>query len=386
MEATERTARWDRATADLIAPFAVVDLDVFDANARSIVNRAGGKPVRLASKSVRCADLMGRALSEPGFAGVMAFSVREAIWLVGEGFTDVFVAYPSVDLPALDHVRSDETLAREITVAIDSIEQVDLCRSLTCAFPLRVALDVDASLRIGRLHLGARRSPIRTPEEAADVAGAALEAGLLVEGVMFYDAQIAGVQDDNPAVRLMKRRSNAQLLDRRAGIVEAVRQVAPLRFVNGGGTGSLELTGADEAITELAAGSGLYAPGLFDGYDAFTAEPAMAFALPVVRRPGPGIVTLFSGGYIASGPAGRSRMPRIYAPPGLSYIGSEGAGEVQTPVTGAAADSLRIGGRVWMRHAKAGEACERFTELHLIRGEEIIATVPTYRGQGHAFG
>lgn len=370
----------------MTAPLAIVDLDAFDANARSLVRRAAGKPLRVASKSVRCADLIARALSEPGFAGIMGFSVREAIWLVGEGFTDVFVAYPSVDLPALAQVRESEQLAREITVTIDSVEQVELYASLTGSFPLKVAIDVDASLRIGRVHLGVRRSPIRTAEEALAVAHAATDAGLLVDGVMFYDAQIAGVPDDNPAVRLMKKRSDSQLRDRRSAIVEALRGVADLRFVNGGGTGSLEVTGADDAITELAAGSGLYAPGLFDGYDAFTAEPAMAFALQIVRRPARGTVTLFSGGYIASGPAGRSRVPRIHSPAGLSFVGTEGAGEVQTPVTGAAADSLAIGDRVWLRHAKAGEACERFAELHLIRGEEIIATVPTYRGDGHCFG
>lgn len=381
-----RAASWERATAGLTAPFAVVDLDAFDANARSLVRRAGGRPIRLASKSVRCTDLMARALSEPGFSGVMAFSVREAIWLVGEGFTDVFVAYPTVDLPALETVRSDADLSREITVTIDSVEHVERYAPLTGAFPLKVAIDVDSSLRVGRLHLGVRRSPIRTPEEATTVARSAVAAGLVVEGVMFYDAQIAGVPDDNPAVRIMKKRSNSQLLERRSAVVDAVGEVAPLRFVNGGGTGSLEITGADECITELAAGSGLYAPGLFDRYDSFSAEPAMAFALPVVRRPAPGMVTLFAGGYIASGPPGKSRVPRIYSPEGLSYVGTEGAGEVQTPVTGRAADDLQLGDRVWLRHAKAGEACERFTEVHLIRGEEIIATVPTYRGEGHCFG
>lgn len=379
-------ASWDQATAGLAAPLAIVDLDAFDRNARSLVHRAAGKPIRLASKSMRCSDLMARALSEPGFSGIMGFSVPEAIWLVGEGFTDVFVAYPSVDLAALQQVRAEEQLAREITVTIDSVEHVELYASLAGPYPLRVAIDVDASLRIGKVHLGVRRSPIRTPEDASRVARAALDAGLLVEGLMFYDAQIAGVPDTSVAVRLMKRRSHAQLMERRAGIVAAVSAVAPLRFVNGGGTGSLHVTTADDCVTELAAGSGLYGPALFDRYDDFTAQPAMAFALPVVRRPAPGMVTLFSGGYIASGPVGASRVPTIHSPQGLSFVGAEGAGEVQTPVTGAAADGLRIGDRVWLRHAKAGEACERFGELHLIRGTELIATVPTYRGEGRCFG
>jgi D-serine deaminase-like pyridoxal phosphate-dependent protein len=380
------TNRWDAATAGRVPPFAVVDLDAFDANAADLRTRAAGLPIRVASKSVRCRALLRRALATPGFAGVMAYSVAEAIWLVGDGFADVFVAYPSVDLPALAAVRSDVGLAAEITVTVDSLEHVELYASLPGDVPLKVAIDVDASLRLGRLHLGVRRSPIRTAEEAVAVAAAAVDAGLVVEGVMFYDAQIAGVPDDNPAVRLMKRRSHAQLLQRRVEIVSAVRSVAPLRFVNGGGTGSLHVTREDPTVTELAAGSGLYGPGLFDGYDEFTPLPAMAFALPVVRRPAPGMVTLFSGGYIASGPAGASRVPRLVAPAGLSYLRTEGAGEVQTPVTGAAADGLALGDRVWLRHAKAGEACERFSELHLIRGDGIAETVPTYRGDGRCFG
>lgn len=389
MDASAIAARWDRATAGRNAPLAIIDLDAFDANAADLTARAGGLPIRLASKSLRCRSLQDRALALPGFAGVMGFSVREAIWLVGEGVTDVFVAYPSADLEALAQVRCDEQLAREVTVTIDSVEHVEMYASLTGVFPLKVAIDVDASLRMGRVHLGVRRSPIRSAQQAREVAHAAVSAGLTVEGVMFYDAQIAGVPDDNRAVRLMKKRSNAQLVERRGEIVAAVREVADIRFVNGGGTGSLHVTGQDPAITELAAGSGLYGSALFDGYDAFSPRPAMAFALPVVRRPGKGMVTLFSGGYIASGPAGKSRVPTIFTPDGLSYIGTEGAGEVQTPVKGSAADALRLGDRVWMRHAKAGEACERFNELLLIAGDgtdaQVVDTVPTYRGEGFTF-
>jgi D-serine deaminase-like pyridoxal phosphate-dependent protein len=97
------------------------------------------------------------------------------------------------------------------------------------------------------------------------------------------------------------------------------------------------------------------------------------------------VVTTLGGGYLASGPGNPSRLPRPHWPAGLALDRDEGAGEVQTPVLGAAADDLRIGDRVWFRHAKAGELCERFSELHLIDGDVIAATVPTYRGEGKAF-
>jgi D-serine deaminase-like pyridoxal phosphate-dependent protein len=96
-------------------------------------------------------------------------------------------------------------------------------------------------------------------------------------------------------------------------------------------------------------------------------------------------VTVLGGGYLASGPGDGARVPTPYLPPGLALDREEGAGEVQTPLLGAAADDLALGGRVYFRHAKAGELCERFASLHLIQGGEIVEEVPTYRGEGQCF-
>lgn len=380
------TLLWDAATAAVQPPFAVVDLDAFDANASDLVRRAAGTPIRVASKSVRCRSLLSRALAQPGFAGVMAYAVPEARWLVAAGFEDVFVAYPSVDRAALAAVASDEREAAQVTVTADSLEHVDFLAGLDRPHGLRVALDVDASLRVGRVHLGVRRSPLREPSDAVAVARAAAAAGLSVVGLMFYDAQIAGLPDSSPVVRLVKKRSAESLLQRRGEVVAAVREVADLEFVNGGGTGSLHITGQDPAVTELAAGSGLYGPTLFDGYDDFTPRPAAAFALPVVRHPGAGFVTAFGGGYVASGPPGWARVPSPFGRRGVKLVRSEGVGEVQTPLQGNGVRGLKLGDRVWFRYAKAGEMCERFDALHLVRGDQLVETVPTYRGEGKNFG
>jgi D-serine deaminase-like pyridoxal phosphate-dependent protein len=380
------TSRWDRATAGLQPPLAVVDLAAFDANAADLVRRAGGLPVRVASKSVRCRALLERVLSRPGFEGVMAYAAAEAAWLVASGVDDVFVAYPSVDLAALAEVAADERTATRVTLTVDSVEHVHLLAGLDRPHGLRVAVDVDSSLRVGPAHLGVRRSPLRTPAEVQAVARAAQSAGLSVVGLMFYDAQIAGLPDSSPAVRLVKRRSAQSLLQRRADVVRAVREVTDLRFVNGGGTGSLHVTGRDPVVTELAAGSGLYGPTLFDGYDDFSPRPAAAFALPVVRRPGRGFATAFGGGYIASGPPGWSRVPRPFGREGVRLLRAEGAGEVQTPLQGKGTRDLRLGDRVWFRYAKAGEMCERFDQLHLVQDDQLVDTLPTYRGEGRNFG
>jgi D-serine deaminase-like pyridoxal phosphate-dependent protein len=389
------------ATAGVTTPFAVVDLDAFDANVTDMTERAHGLPIRIASKSLRCRTLMDRALAgatspaasgfpgpnDPGFRGVLAYSVAEALWLARHGHPDILVGYPTVDLNALTELGQDPELAAAITVMVDSRAHLDLIDRAAPVHPVRVAIDVDASLRLGPLHLGVRRSPIHTPAQAADLARqiARRDSARLV-GLMLYDAQIAGLPDASAAVRLVKRASEAELGRRRAAVLEAVRPYAELELVNGGGTGSLHLRSGDGQLSELAGGSGLYGPTLFDGYRAFTPRPAMVFATSVVRRPSPGHATVYSGGYVASGQPGWARVPSPVWPPGLELLRSEAAGEVQTPLAGAGAGRLQIGDRVWFRHAKAGEACERFDRIHLVRGGELVDTVPTYRGEGMNFG
>lgn len=382
------------ATAHLQTPFAVVDLAALATNARSLVARAAGKPVRLATKSVRCRAISDAVLALDGFAGVLALTLPEAL-LLAETCDDVVVGYPTVDRQALAHLATDERLAARVTLMVDSTAHLDLIEASVPAVgpAIGVCLDLDASLRLagGRIHLGVRRSPVHSPADAAALARAVVaRPRFRLVGLMAYEGQVAGLGDDAGSrlhrlqVRAMQGRSVAELADRRAAVVAAVREVADLEFVNGGGTGSIETTVAEDAVTEVAAGSGLYCPTLFDGYRRFQPAPAAFFVTSVVRRPTSDIATVAGGGWIASGVPGPDRLPTPVCPQGLSLTALEGAGEAQTPLRGAG--SLRVGDRVWFRHAKAGELCERVNELHLVQGEAVVAAVPTYRGEGHAFG
>jgi D-serine deaminase-like pyridoxal phosphate-dependent protein len=395
--------RLERATADLDPPFALVDLDALWANAADLERRATPKPIRLASKSLRCRSLQERVLAREGFAGTLAFTLPEALWLARHGFEDILVAYPTADRAALRELAqlADELPRARVTVMVDSVAQLDLVDAAvrvtgrTPAAPIRVCIDLDAGYRAlgGRIVVGAKRSPVHTPAQAAALARAILaRERVRLVGVMSYEAQTAGLGDapsGRPlralAIRAIQSLSVRELAARRARAVAAVRELAPLELVNGGGTGSLHLTAREPAVTELTAGSGLYGPALFDSYRAFTPRPAALFALPVVRRPGPGVATVLGGGYLASGPADAGRLPAPYLPTGLRLDRQEGAGEVQTPLLGDAADRLAVGDRVWLRHAKAGELCERFASLHLLAGERIVEEVPTYRGEGQCF-
>jgi len=382
------------------APFAFVDLDALEANAAEMLGRASPKPIRVASKSVRCREVLRRVAEiDDRYRGVLCLTLQEAQFLAGHGFRDLVVAYPTTDRHAISELGRLATTDPEATptLMVDDPVQLDLIESAAGSggAPIKVAIDIDLgwhALR-GTLQIGPKRSPIRDPPTARRLAGEIVaRPGLELDGLMAYEGQIAGVGDATPggglrnlAIRRMQERSLADVRERRAAIVSAVREVAPLRFVNGGGTGSLELTAAEDAVTELAAGSGFFAPVLFDHYSRFTLTPAAAFALPVVRRPAPGVVTALGGGYVASGAPAADRLPEPFLPEGLHLDRNEGAGEAQTPLLGERALRLRIGDRVYMRHAKAGELCERFNTLYLISGEEIVAETPTYRGEGEAF-
>jgi D-serine deaminase-like pyridoxal phosphate-dependent protein len=380
---------------------AVVDLDAFDSNAGDLVKRANGVPIRVVTKSLRCRQLIERVLARPGYQGVMCYSLPEALWLHEVGTSDdLLVAYPTANRASLRALASDEAARRHITITVDSAAHLDFIdATLGEGHPdIRVCLELDVSWRplpYGPvIQIGTWRSPLREPAQAAVFAGTVLaRPGFTLTGIMGYEGQIAGLGDSPPghplraaALRAIQARSAAELAGRRAETVRLVRAMTDLEFVNGGGTGSLESTAADSSVTELAAGSGLVGPTLFDAYRKFRPRPALLYALPVVRRPGPGIATLFSGGYIASGTGTPDRLPRPFRPEGLRLTRTEGAGEVQTPVLGAAADSLRTGDRVWLRHAKGGELAERFTEYHLVSGDALVTGAPTYRGEGRCFG
>lgn len=391
--------RLDAAVADLdgATPVAVVDLDAFDANAADLVRRAAGTPIRVASKSLRVPALLDRAMATPGFAGVLSYALREALWLHGHGVSrDIVVAYPTVDRLALAELTASPSTAAGVTLMVDSVDHLDLIDSVrhSRAVPVRVAVDVDAGLHLAAQHVGPRRSPLTDADEVVALARViTTRPGFRLVGVMTYEGQVAGVPDDVPGqrarsllVRRMKAASVGQLRERRAAVAAGLRDLVELEFWNAGGSGSLETSAADPAVTEVAAGSGLLVPGLFDHYRAFEPRPAAYFGVPVVRRPSPGCVTVAGGGFVASGAADRDRLPLPWAPPGLALTTLEGAGEVQTPLIGRAASTLRIGDLVWFRHAKSGELFEHVSTAHLLAGSTVGDSVPTYRGLGLAFG
>ena len=392
--------RYERIFGEIEAPFAFVDLEAMWANADSMLERAAGKLVRVASKSIRSRALLEAILDrDERFDGLMTFTLPETLWLAELGFENLLLAYPTADVGALEELalRSAANPEGAPIVMVDCTQHLDMIESVLGkgAPPIRVCIDVDASWWWlgGRVKIGPKRSPIHSVEQAVTLAREIEKRPQIeLDALMAYEGQISGVGDLPPgqrlrgtAIRFMQRRSADEIAERRGAIVTALSEFVELEIVNGGGTGSFELTGAEDCVTEVTAGSGFFAPALFDHYSRFSLTPAAAFALPVTRKPSEWVATALGGGYLASGPGNPGRLPAPWLPEGLRFDDEEGAGEVQTPLLGKPAGSLDVGDRVYLRHAKAGELCERFDTLYLVDGDQIVDEVPTYRGEGRSF-
>lgn len=407
--------RLRRLAAHRRLPLAFVDLTAFDHNLDVVLREAGasGLPLRIATKSVRVRALLERAQTRAPrqLRGLMCFCVEEAAHLAHHGFDDLLVAYPPFQGSDLAlacrlvgegttiHVMADaaEAVDRLGKAARDAgLDHTDTSRSRG----LSVVLCTDMALRIGPAHLGVRRSPLHEPSDVVALARRVADTpGLRFSGIMGYEAQVAGLQDDspfepwlNPVKTAIRKVSMVELGRRRRAMVEALREAGlDPTIVNGGGSGSLDTTTSATGVNEVTAGSALLKPHLFDYFTnphMKALRPAAYFVLEVTRRPGPGFVTCLGGGYVASGPAHRDKVPRPAAPEGLSLVPEEMCGEVQTPLAIAPrspASKLRLGDPVAFRHAKGGELAERFASCLLVDDGEVVDEVPTYRGDGQCF-
>lgn len=376
-------------------PLAYLDLDLLHQNVTDILARAGDKRIRIASKSIRCRWVLKHLVDQnPQIQGLMTFTAPETVWLSQMGFDDLLLAYPIWQAAQVQSVCQEVAKGKSINLMIDSAEHARHLGAIAAkaGVQLPVCLDLDLSIKVPGVHFGVLRSPVNDVEKALEVYKAVAEqSALKMDALMGYEAQVAGLGDrvpgmgiKAPVVRFLKRRSVKLVAARRKAVVEALQAAgAEFRLVNGGGTGSMESTREEAVVTEITVGSGFYASHLFDYYDEFKHLPAAGYGIEVVRKPAKDIYTCHGGGYVASGGLGKEKLPLPYLPKGARLDVNEGAGEVQTPIHYKGA--LELGDPVFMRHSKAGELCERFNELLVLKDGKVHSKAPTYRGEGKCF-
>ena len=378
--------RYKNALSDSPGPQLFLDYEAFESNLKWALDQCGNKKIRLATKSIRSVEILKDVLHHsPVFQGLMTFTLQEALWLREQGFKDILMGYPCTNREDLQKLIANPD---EITLMVDLPEHIDLIEALNPPKKISICLDLDLSYDLPGIRFGVYRSSLRTLEDVKTIIKKIKSSQHInLVGLMGYEAQIAGIADKSSWVmRILKKISIRNLRKKRDQIFKFIAgQGFNLTLVNGGGTGSFFSTREENCITELTLGSGLYAPTLFDHYVDLKLKPALLFTIPIVRKPTAHTITCLGGGYIASGAIEKAKQPSPYLPEGLELLPFEGAGEVQTPLKNSLGHPLKLGDPIIMRHAKAGEICERFDQIRILKGAKIEKAVNTYRGDGKCF-
>lgn len=381
----------------LEAPSAWLDLDALNHNIDLVNQGIGDKKIRIASKSVRSVGVLRHIIERTAnYIGIMSYSAAESLFLLEQGFDDILCAYPQWDTASIARCLQWQKNGKKIMWIIDSPTHWQYLHHIAQEndHPIDVCLDINMSLPLPFLYFGTKRSPLRDWSSVqALLQQCAPYNGVQVKGLMGYEAQIAGLPEQLPgkkylsaAVHYLKKRSKKDVAQRRSHIVHALRETGcDLRLVNGGGSGSLLFTAAQEEVSEVTIGSAYYFPAYFSYMSSMQKfKPAAGFVLQASRSSEPNIITCHSGGFIASGSVGKDKAPQVLYPANLSILPNEGFGEVQTPMN-THGSSIQMGDYVWCRHAKAGELCEHFNTLYAYQNNQLSQQFTTYRGEGKCF-
>lgn len=379
-------------------PLAILDLDQLYTNIQLNIQRSKGKNIRIASKSIRSTEILKLIQKENDqFTGIMSYHAEEAIYLSKAGFKDILLGYPVVDRVLIQKIGEELKINPSICLMVDCPYHLELIQKegekLGVIFP--VCIDIDLSIQFPGVYFGVKRSPINTKEKLIQLLSYLKKNNAIrLDGLMGYEAQIAGMADNakeygikNKIIQLLKKRSIPKINNWRKEALNSIKKEGfNLKFINGGGTGSVHSTVEDPVVTEVTIGSGFFNPHLFDNYQNFQLQPSLLFGIQIVRIPKKGTFTCHGGGFIASGGIEKLKAPKVHLPKHGELDKNEGAGEVQTPVIYKNDIELNIGDPIFFRHAKSGELCERFNDLIMIKDHKITSRAKTYRGEGLSFG
>ncbi len=389
------TTRFQQAFNGLERPFAWLDFDALDENIKYVQQACGQKKIRIATKSIRSVEVLQYVQQNlSNVVGLMTFTAAETLFLLEQHFDDVLLGYPVMEEIAVRQLLQFVKEGRTVTFMVDRHEHIAFLQKIGSELDIKVSIciDINLSTDFKVLYFGTKRSSLHSLELITPFLLYIKEQSHIeVVGVMGYEAQIAGVgnRPENAIkgrlIDLMQSQAKKQVTQfRRLAIAHIKAYFPKLRFVNGGGTGSMTYTAKQKEVTEITVGSAFYAPALFDQFSHLQLGKAAGFALRVTRKPAQHIVVCHGGGYPASGAIATDRYPAFYEPAYYSFLGLEGAGEVQTPIK-VKGKTISIGDTIYFRHAKAGELCERFQALHVIRGDKYVGSFATYRGDGQCF-
>ena len=259
---------------ELDTPSIVIDLDAAESNIRRMQEFANeaGVSVRPHSKTNKSPYWAWKQINA-GAIGVCCAKVGEAEQMAAAGIPEIMIPNQVVTQRKIRRLMSVASTTKTI-VAVDAEANVrDLSEAATS---FGVELGVIIEINTGMDRCGVE------PNEAAALAQHIVRApGLRFDGLMGYEGHTVSIRDfeerKTEALRAMDRLLTAAAEVRKAGI--------PVSIVSAAGTGTYNITGKIDGITELQAGSYIFMDG--DYLEVFNDfEPAMTLLTTVISKNG----------------------------------------------------------------------------------------------------
>jgi D-serine deaminase-like pyridoxal phosphate-dependent protein len=230
---------------EIPTPALIVDVAALDRNiARMAAFFASGAcRLRPHFKAHKTPAIARRQLAAGSCIGLTCATVSEAE-VVSDLCDDLLIANEIVSADKCTRVAA---LARDrgVTVAVDSIAGVEALAAAARSAGVTIAVLVDVNVGQGRCGVEPGDAAVRLARRVASTAGLALR------GVMGYEGHLQPLRDR--AERETRTRAAMRDLVDSACLIRA--EGVPCDIVSSGGTGTYDISGRVEGVTEIQAGS-----------------------------------------------------------------------------------------------------------------------------------
>jgi len=271
---------------DIPTPALVVDARAMERNIQRMAAFFSERPCKLRPhfKAHKTPAIARRQLAAGSCTGITCATVGEAEVIAAEGVSaDILIANEVLGAGKAERVA--RLAARvDIKVAADSATAVAELAEAARAASVQIGVLVDVNVGLPRCGIAPGEAALELARRVASTEG------LRLHGLMGYEGHAVGITDRG-AREAVARPAMEQLLS----TAQMVREAGlPCGIVSAGGTGTYDITGQMEGITEIQAGSYVLMDTAYAKLD-IPFELAFSILGTVLSRPSPTICVTDSG-------------------------------------------------------------------------------------------
>jgi D-serine deaminase-like pyridoxal phosphate-dependent protein len=263
---------------DIPTPALVVDLRAMERNIERMARYFAERHCQLRPhfKAHKTAAIARRQLAAGSCSGLTVATIGEAELIADQGVCDDVLIANEILGPGKAARAAKVAKQIDLKVAIDSDETLDDLARAARAEGTEVGVLVDVNVGLPRCGITPGEPALALAKRAASTEG------IRLRGVMGYEGHVVGLED-----RAEREARGAKAMQRLLDTVQMIREEGlPCQIVSAGGTGTFDITGDMDGITEVQAGSYV----LMDKAYAKLGTPfgqAMWLACTVISRPKP---------------------------------------------------------------------------------------------------